>query len=459
MQRRIFARVLIVSTIVVVLGSSLLSGCAPKRLAPLEPGVTPSSAEESFSVPTLLDVGLIEGQESLIVSINSTGVLLDSQSRKRLSKIGAQGGSVSFHRKGQQVQWSLQGKQGVAAGVVLQPMDPNSRVTHGDQDYRGDFLIFPSIEKSGLTLVNQVDLESYLCGVVPWEIGRHGEEELAAQAAQAVAARTYTISHLGSRRKFGFDVYASVMDQVYKGSRHEDVLCNQAILETAGMVLAHKGELVDAYYSACCGGTSSKIQEVWPRQGIGYLVDKDDVPHSGAAPFCSDYKYFNWSESWTATELQEILQTSLPAYVDYMTEMNRAIWARPIFTPGQSGADPHFPGAVHDLEILENTPSGRIAHLLITCEAGTYHIRGDRVRWVLAPEANKPGILRSARFELEKVRREGSLVQVSVRGRGYGHGIGLCQVGALEMSRKGYSASKILSHYYPGSILKPLKKP
>ncbi len=453
MQRRIFAP----GWLVFLILAGLWSGCAPKRLAPLVPGEEPVVQDDHLRMPTLLNVGLVEGRANLLIDVNGPCLVLDAHSRKELHRLGQQGGQVAFSRVGQSVAWNHGSQRGKQTGVVLQPVDPDYRLTNDDQDYRGDFLIIPSPQTDGLTLVNQVDMESYLKGVVPWEIGRHGKDELAALAAQAVAARTYTVSHLGRRKSLGFDVYASVMDQVYKGSRHEDELCNQAIAETHGLVLKSNSHLVQAYYSACCGGTSSRVEKVWPRKAAPYLVDHPDSPGSGKKAFCSESKYFHWVEIWSGDRLEEILQKTLPDYVDYMIQGERPAWARPIFSPSGSGADPKHPGKLHDLEILAYTPSGRIADLMISTAAGTYHVRGDRVRWVLAPASGKPTILRSARFELEKVRRDGRLTQISARGGGYGHGIGLCQTGALEMARQGYSAAEILVHYYPGSVLQRLE--
>ncbi len=452
MQRRIFARGLLL----ILVFSGLCSGCAPKRLAPLIPWEEPPAEVVSLVAPTLLGVGLIEGQNRLLLEINGPGLVLDSRSGERLHRFGAGGGRLQCSRQGDLVVWTVDGLRSEQAGIIMQPLDPQKRVSHDEKDYRGEFLIIPSPKSGGLTLVNQVGLESYLYGVVPWEIGRHGEEKKSALAAQAVAARTYTISHLGSRNSRGFDVYASVMDQVYKGSRHEDALCNEAVEETVGQVLISQGRLVDAYYSACCGGHASRVEKVWPRKAETYLVDHPDSPGSGQKAFCSESKYFNWVESWEAGRLQEILQETLPAYLAYMTKGGRQAWAQPSFTSSQAGVDPMRPGKLLDLEITDYTPSGRIAQLQITTEAGTYHVRGDRVRWVLTPASGKPSILRSAGFELEKVRRDGRLKKVSVRGRGFGHGIGLCQTGALEMAAQGYSAAEILVHYYPGSVLRRL---
>ncbi len=452
MQRRIFARGFLFCVILAVLAA----GCAPKRLAPLEPGVLPADEVEALQIPTLLGVGLVEGRQQLNLSMSGAGRIIDSGSRKVLHKFSGGSGSLQVSRQGGQVHWVSGNARGSGAGIILQPSDPSGRVSYDDKDYRGEFLIIPSPLREGVTLVNQVDLESYLCGVVPWEIGRHGKEKKSALAAQAVAARTYTISHLGSRRQQGFDVYASVMDQVYKGSRHEDPLCNKAIEETAGLVLMSDGKLVDAYYSACCGGHGSRVDLVWPRKSESYLVGQLDSAGDGHKAFCSGSKYFNWEEKWTAGRLEEILQESLPAYIAYMSKGVRPAWARPMFTSSGPGVNPSHPGRLLDLEITDYTPSGRVAQLLITTEAGLYHIRGDRVRWVLAPASGKPVILRSAGFELEKKRRDGQLTEISIRGRGFGHGIGLCQTGALEMAARGYSAAEILVHYYPGSVLRRL---
>ena len=99
------------------------------------------------------------------------------------------------------------------------------------------------------------------------------------------------------------------------------------------------------------------------------------------------------------------------------------------------------------------TRSGRVAQLDITTAAGIYHLRGDRVRWVLVPASGKPAILRSARFELTVEMAGDRVRRVTAHGGGYGHGVGLCQVGALQMARSGYGVEAILSHYYPGATL------
>ena len=433
----------------------LATGCAgPKRLPPVD--YSAGSGGSGFpSVPNLLGIGLLEGESRLALGTTGAALVLGEGSSDVLARLEGEGAELVCRPEGEGelVAWQVGQHRGTAASVRLQPVDPGHRVRQGEAEYRGEFLVIPTPGGPGLTLVNSLDVESYLQGVVPWEIGRHGPEKLAALQAQAVAARTYTASHLGARRSRGFDLFASVMDQVYKGSRGEDPLCNQAIDMTRGLILTFDGEPIDAYYSACCGGVSSLIEEVWPYPPEPYLQSRPDVPENGGPPFCADYKYFNWRESWTAQQLETILQTTLPEYLDYMARGERPGWTGPVFSPRDGESDPGLPGALYDLEIIAYTTSGRVAQLAVTTRAGVYHVRGDRTRWVLKPAGGKPAILRSALFQVELTRRNGELTQVAVRGKGYGHGIGLCQVGALAMAARDYTFQEILAHYYPGAVL------
>lgn len=435
-----------------VLTSVVFGGCAgPKRTPPVDTEPLPDLVPV-VGTPTLLGVGLLENEKSLDISVNGPALVLDGHAGNRLARLDGPG-TVVCTRSGGMVSWQAAGQKGTAATVVLQPVDPGHRVLQGDFEYRGGFLVRPTPGESGLTLVNNLDLESYLRGVVPWEIGRHGSDKLAALEAQAVAARTYTISHLGTRKSRGFDVYASVQDQVYKGAKDEDPLCNTAVESTAGLVLRSGDEEVEAYYSACCGGVSSNIEEVWARGSKPYLISKPDSPGKGSEPYCATSRHYDWRETWTAGRLEEIIQKTLPEYVAYITQPGRAEWAGPVFSPRDGSSSAKRPGRLRNLEILDRTSSGRVARLAVTTDAGVYHVRGDRVRWVLKPSSGNPFILRSALFEVELVRDGNRLVEVSARGRGYGHGIGLCQTGALGMAARGKTVREILSHYYPGSKL------
>lgn len=446
----------------IVLSSALLvggSGClAPKRV------VEPSAAEANSAPPSaalstplaaepwLVQVGLAVGASEVVLAAEGPCYLLGDAERSRLAHLTAP--RLTIARVADRLHWrDAAGSGGDAARLVLQPVDPGDRVRWNDLLLRGELIVFPAVADDGLTVVNAIASEAYLRGVVPWEIGRPGRAALAALAAQAIAARTYTASHMSARASLGFDLWADVTDQVYRGAADEDPVCDEAIAATAGLVLRDGDDLVEAYYSAACGGITSQIEEVWPRPARSYLVAHPDRAPGASAPFCAAARHFAWEESWDGAALATILQRTLPAYIDHMARADRAAWAAPCFTPARRGADPARPGALLDLAVAATTCSGRVARLDVRCEAGTYHLRGDRVRWVLVPASGAPSILRSAWFTLEVERRDGRVVWVRARGRGYGHGVGLCQTGALAMARAGYRYEDILAHYYPGTRL------
>ncbi|MEZ4386495.1 MAG: hypothetical protein R3D98_02745 [Candidatus Krumholzibacteriia bacterium] len=112
------------------------------------------------------------------------------------------------------------------------------------------------------------------------------------------------------------------------------------------------------------------------------------------------------------------------------------------------------PGQLVDLKVRRRTSSGRVAELEITMTAGRYLVRGDRTRWVLKPPPGGTGLLRSAWFDLD-VDRGHAIVAT---GRGWGHGLGLCQMGAVGRARAGQSFEDILAHYYPGTRLERLDR-
>jgi len=430
----------------------LLVGCSGgKRVSPVSVELFPDRGIPEM--PTLLGVGLLEKQDVLELGADGRCNIRESESGKTLAHFSGDQQKLICRRSDEGVSWTVGDRSGTASAVTLQPLDPKTRVIVGGDAYRGEFLVIPTPNATtGLTLVNNVELEDYLKGVVPWEIGRHQREKMAALEAQSIAARTYTISHLGARKSRGFDVFATVMDQVYKGASGEDKLCNEAIANTSSVVLRWRGKEIDAYYSACCGGQSSQIEEVWPKEASAYLINHKDSATYQDDPFCSASRYYNWTESWTAAGLEATLQKTLPEYVAWMSVGSRGRWAGPLFSPSKGGVDPEKPGRLINLEVIDRTRSGRVAQLVITTEAGTYHVRGDRTRWVLKPASGNPSILRSAFFELKLERSNIGLQKITATGRGYGHGIGLCQTGALEMARRGYSSQAILEHYYPDTV-------
>ncbi len=137
--------------------------------------------------------------------------------------------------------------------------------------YRGRILVYLN-DRGLLNLINELPLEEYLRGVVPRELGPRVFNQLEALKAQAVAARTYTVRNLAEFSQEGYDICATPRCQVYGGMEDEDPLTDQAIAETAGEVLLHGGEPIDALYSSTCGGSTEDVHEIFPLKRAPYLA-------------------------------------------------------------------------------------------------------------------------------------------------------------------------------------------
>ncbi len=329
------------------------------------------------------------------------------------------------------IAWAQNGQSPVESGlskVIFEPRDRASFFCLNGRRYRGALEIVLNQDKNLLTALNIVHLEDYLRGVVPAEMGKREKNQKEALKAQAIAARTYALSTIGQYNG-SYDLKATIYDQVYQGMENEDLLVNQMVYETRGMVLSYQGKLIQAYYHANCGGRTENLEEVWEGENEPYLLSVDDDE------FCAWAGNYRWEEEWEREDLEQNLVE---------------------FLRGEEGMSPQDFGRLTDLKIVERTPSGRVGLLVVKTDKGSFEIREDRIRWALKRGKTGVSILPSTLFELEMKRNpDGTLVKVKAVGRGNGHGIGMCQTGAIGMAGKGYSYFQILTHYYPATkILK-----
>lgn len=311
--------------------------------------------------------------------------------------------------------------------ITLLPRGSHSRVMLNDKRYRGILKAYPYNED--VRLVNILYMEDYLRGVVPPELGQRTEDEREAIKAQAVAARTYAIQHLGQYEGEPFDMKPTVADQLYQGYEVEAELYDEGIDETAGEVIMFRDEFINAYYHSTCAGTTDEISAVWDKPAMPYLIPVED---SGA---CSWSKYFVWREDFT----EPMLRGHIEAFLS--KEQGRDVRLDPIT----------------DVVVLSETPGGRVGHLLVRTETDTYHFYEDRIRWVIMRASNPKLILPSDKFEVRIGRSETKeIVEISFLGGGYGHGVGMCQCGAIGMARAGRAYQDILKHYYSGVTIRKL---
>jgi len=143
--------------------------------------------------------------------------------------------------------------------VIARPADADGTIGVNGRRYRGDLAI--TATSDGLTVVNRVNMDDYLQGVVPLEIGTSAAADAAAVEAQAVSARSYAVTHIGAGGRL-FDMRATVADQVYGGAGAESGVGNLAVRATSGLVLLYGGQVVNAPYFSTCGGSTAEPQDV-----------------------------------------------------------------------------------------------------------------------------------------------------------------------------------------------------
>lgn len=302
---------------------------------------------------------------------------------------------------------------------------PNSQTifTLGNNRYAGS-LIIRAGKGTTFTIVNYLSVEEYLRGVVPLELGQRDASLIEAVKAQAVAARTYTYMKMLDRRDHPYDLLPTVADQVYGGVGVAYSIGDKAIRETKDQVLVYRKELINAYYHSTCGGKTANIKDVWNKKGFPYLVSINDVNELGKA-YCSSSKYFRWKESWTGGALSNILiKNDKSAFPDR----------------------PEIKGKFKSMSVKGTYDCGRASVCVIGTSNNNYKFGGDKIRFLLRRNIKGFPILRSSSFQVIKSDRNGAVVS----GRGYGHGVGLCQVGALGRAEAGQNYEEILKAYYTG---------
>jgi len=310
--------------------------------------------------------------------------------------------------------------------VTIAPAATGASVRVNGRDYRGTFLL--RAVQNRVDAINVVDLEEYLLGVVGAEMGLRAEGDSAALEAQAVVSRTVALQRAGQWRGRGYDLAATVADQIYPGKGQENELARRAVESTRGQVLTYQGQVIDAFFHSTCGGRTANGAEVFAGAERPYLRSVSDLDPAGRA-WCAISPRYRWRETWSGEDLARALRQTLPL----------------------AGAPASLANTLQDVEVLDRTATGRVARLLIRSRDGSVTLTGPAARGVLKP-VDSPG-LRSADFTIQIGREGERITRLTIDGAGSGHGVGLCQWGAVGRSRAGFSYNEILSAYFPGTEL------
>ncbi len=310
-----------------------------------------------------------------------------------------------------------------------------------DRIYEGQLSIYLD-DQNDLCVVVQLPLEQYLKGVVPYEIGPGAPPE--ALKAQAVAARSEAIVALISGLYGGdrHDLTSDVECQVFSGNHRRSPRSDLAVDETAGIILGETGEAIHAYYASNCGGHSELIENVWPDRPRPhtYLSAHRDSPGRPELGLNREWKFRKWVRSEPDVFCNPALGVELPSWSQDNFRWHREYEVGEL-TAMLAGAK-HF-GDLKRIQVIKRGASGRMTAARFIFEDGRYTVEGElNIR-----QAWKPS-LRSAAFYIQK--KDGYF---KLHGAGWGHGVGMCQTGAIAMAQQEHDHRSILQHYYPAADL------
>ncbi|HVO32404.1 MAG TPA: SpoIID/LytB domain-containing protein, partial [Elusimicrobiota bacterium] len=269
-------------------------------------------------------------------------------------------------------------------------------------------LVLEPIGRSRLDIIEQVKLDDYLYGVLPREMG--SDWPIEALKAQAVVSRTYVLANRAPDPNHGYDLASDVSAQVYGGIEDEAPSALRAVDDTRGMILVdNQGRPVQAFFHSSCGGQTEMPQYVWN------YTDTTAPFSSVKDTFCKDDPFAHWAIAVPVKTVQARLRRA-GFRISNITAIKAA----------------------------EKSPSGRVSKFLVTSSRGKARIGANQLRLAIGPEVMRSTLLTNLRLEKKLIFFEG---------RGWGHGVGLCQWGARGRALAGQNYDAILKAYYPQAQL------
>jgi len=282
---------------------------------------------------------------------------------------------------------------------LIKVVSPKNDLEAEGQPFRG--LIEVRKEGKGLTIINELDIEDYLKGVVPEEMAY--DWHLEALKVQAIVARTYALYQKLHNTGREFDLASTILDQVYRGVGRERPETSMAVALTDGLVVTYGGELALSLYHSTSAGRTEDIREVWGKD-LYYLRGVE-------CPFDKDSPYYRWEK-----------KVPLQQFEDSLKQDGLSMGSLATFTP------------------YIWSPAGRVKGVRILHSQGELFLRGEDIRRIIGYQ-----VLPSTHFDVIALGRN-----IVLQGMGYGHGLGLCQWGTKVQAERGRSFSEIIQYYYPG---------
>ena len=292
---------------------------------------------------------------------------------------------------------------GSGSGFRLKPQN-NKLLRMDGVSYRGVFEVFINPVKRPV-IVNDVNIETYLRGVVPSELSPITFPYIQAIKTQAVAARTFALANLGLNARKGFDLYSDSRSQVYRGKKGEHSLSDRAVQETKGIVAVYKKEPIVAFYSSTCGGLTASYHYIFQKSEIFYLQGGVKCPDQ-------DSPYRKWKSRILISDVQEKF-------------------------------DRLGIGKLKKIISVRKSQNKRTVEMKFVGSKGNKILKGLKIRSMLQLRSNWI-------TDLDTRKNKKYISEIHVKGRGWGHGVGLCQMGTVKLAQKDWSFERILKYYYSG---------
>ena len=275
--------------------------------------------------------------------------------------------------------------------------------------YSGNFKIFRI--KKNIFVVMSIGMEDYVRGVLPGEMPSNWPIE--ALKAQAILARTYGHYHLLHHKKY-YDLGSNINFQIFSGNVGIDQEVIKAVKATRHLVLTYSNYPIVVFYHSTCGGMTESAENVWGK-GYPYLVSKK-------CDYCKSSPYYTWSYTFTMEEFVNILNKKKGSNFSYIT----------------------------DIQSEGKTSSHRVKNFLfINNDTGEkLEIGGNDFRMIMGPNKIKSLLVTGISIDG---------FNITFNGKGFGHGVGMCQYGAKTLAKNGKNYIDILNFYFPGTTLKSIE--
>jgi len=437
-----------------------------------------------ISVEPRIKVGICAGYERVAVRLNGP-FLLDGRSVRGFLELQPEKGGISGrNEKGRELfcgrQVVLQAEPGSTFSIDDVTIGVNFHWERRRQEtFRGNLLLIASPEKQ-MSVINEIGLEEYLESVIASEMS--GTAPLEFLKAHAVISRSWLAAMLerktgdfapgprvpppageimrwyGREDHAGFDVCADDHCQRYQGIPEKQGRAAEAVQATHGVFLVHDGRVCDARYHKACGGRTEDFATAWEDLEVPYLTSITDAaapcPPPGSAAGMNHW-LLSLPDAYCATTDEDVLKEVLPSFdqetgnfyrwrIEYRREELEELIGE------KTGCDV---GALLDLVPLARGPSGRISRLRILGRKTSLIVGKElEIRRLLS----RSHLLSSAFTLFVERGLSGLPARFIFHGAGWGHGVGLCQIGAAVMATRGFPAPEILQHYFRGAALQKL---